>query len=286
MLKRQSGKYRGIMKAGMDLQRCLVQPSAHSEGSYEVRGGCAGLENPQGLSLHSPYGQPIPLLDHPPGNYKLAENVGLLNWYYVTEAAIICFMAEYQIYECRNRAGEVFSCFQNRDVVPYKQKSIFCMGGGKSTRNPWMKSADKFKLKKNSSNYFKSFNSFEENAWPNFRQNNPLEILRDRERQASRFRKIFKQGPLPVSDSVSHRFFVPFFFSSENVKSQSAEICKRDGRNQEISSLQPNEDFSLRRLHFSAKFNTLILSQESWSKMFYFKGYHDVVCFLFSGLFF
>lgn len=63
----------------MDLQRCLVQPSAHSKGSYGVRGGCAGLEKLQGWSLHSLSGQSTPLLDYPPGNYKLVENVDLLN---------------------------------------------------------------------------------------------------------------------------------------------------------------------------------------------------------------
>lgn len=75
-----------------------------------------------------------------------------------------------------------------------------------------MKSAGKFKLKRNGSNHLKDFNSFEETAWPNFRQNNPLEILRDRECQANHFRKIFKQGSVPVSDSVTTGFLWVVFF--------------------------------------------------------------------------
>jgi len=101
-----------------------------------------------------------------------------------------------------------------------------------------MKPADKLKLKRNGSNYLKSLNSFEETSWPNFRQNDPLEILRDMEHQANHFRKIFKQGAVPVSDSVSHRFCVwPFFFALKILgRRQSAESCSRDGRNCEISS--------------------------------------------------
>lgn len=67
------------MQAGMDLQRHLVQSPAHSSGSYGVRPGCGGCENLQGKSLHSLSAQPAPLLHHPPGNYILAENTGLLN---------------------------------------------------------------------------------------------------------------------------------------------------------------------------------------------------------------
>lgn len=35
-------------------------------------------------------------------------------------------MGEYQFHECRNRAGEVLCCFQNRDdIIRHKQKSTF-----------------------------------------------------------------------------------------------------------------------------------------------------------------
>lgn len=96
---------------------------------------------------------------------------------------------------------------------------FFGWGEGKSITNPWKKIADKIKLEKISSNHLKSFSSFEGTAWPYFRQNDPLKILRDSKHQSSHFRKIFKQGPVPVSDSVSHRFCVWVFFF-QNVKSQ------------------------------------------------------------------
>lgn len=129
-----------------------------------------------------------------------------------------CFIGEYQIHECGNGAGEILSHFQKRDAVMWhKQKYISLDGGeGKCITNPWTKIADKFKLKKISSNHLKSFRSLEGTAWPYFRQNDPLKILGDREHQSSHFRKIFKQGPVPVTDSVSRRFCVwVFFFLSE-----------------------------------------------------------------------
>lgn len=126
---------------------------------------------------------------------------------------------------------------------------FFGWGERKGITNPWIKSADKFKPKRNGGNHLESHNSFEETAWPNFRQNDPLEILRDMECQASHFRKIFKQGPVPVSDSVSHRFCVywVFFHLKMLGHRQSVESCSRNGRNWEISSLQLSVDFSVGR---------------------------------------
>lgn len=86
----------------MDLWRCLVQLPAQSRGSFGVRLGCAGFENLKGWSLHGLSGQPTPLLPHPPENYILAENVGLLNGYCFTEAEVTCFMDEHQFHDCRN----------------------------------------------------------------------------------------------------------------------------------------------------------------------------------------
>lgn len=208
------------MQPGMDLQRCLVQPPAHRMGSYGsdqiVQGLNTSKDGPCTASLGS-------LL------HCLAILQGIIFFlkmlvYYIYTVLLrqhspvswvnTRSMGEYQIHEHRNWAGEVLCSFQNRDdVIRHKQKSFFLNGGGgKSITNPWIKSADKFKLKRNGSNHLKIFNSFEETAWPNFRQNDPLEILRDRERQANHFRKIFKQGSVPVSDSVRHRFRMWGFF--------------------------------------------------------------------------
>lgn len=134
--------------------------------------------------------------------------------------------------ETELRSSQLFS-EQRQCNTAEAEIQFFRWGEGKNITNPWMKSADKFKLKRNASNHLKSFNSFEETACPNFRQKDPLEILRDRERQANRFRKIFKQGPVPVSDSVSHRFCVGFFFPfkmlSRKVQKAVAEV-ERTGK--------------------------------------------------------
>lgn len=53
-------------------------------------------------------------------------------------------------------ARGVLGYFQNRgDANEHNQKLVIWMGGRKSTTNPWMKSADKFKLKRNGSNPLK-----------------------------------------------------------------------------------------------------------------------------------
>lgn len=144
---------------------------------------------------------------------------------------------------------------------------FFGWGERKGITNPWIKSADIFKLKRNGSNHLESHNSFEGTAWPNFRQKDPLEILRDMECQANHFRKIFKQGPVPVSDSVSHRFCVCcfFLFSSQNVRSQ-RKCRKLQQKWKELGNFFITVVcgfFHGKILHFSAKFNALILFQES-----------------------